>query len=193
MSAKQALRIRMKRLLEAMTEEERVRQSRLVFNKLKAEEWFVRAKRVGLYVSLKLEVDTKEIISHAFNEGKHVFVPRYSVTDRYMDLLRVESVTDVLSLPETKWGVRQPSMDDQSRDNALQTGLDVLIVPGLAFSRDGARLGKGGGFYDRFLSRLKRDGWRPLVVGLAFTQQVIDAQEIPLEPTDERIDRVVSP
>ena len=65
--------------------------------------------------------------------------------------------------------------------------VDVVVVPGVAFTRDGDRLGQGGGWYDRFLCRL---GPGAVSIGVCFVEQVVD--ELPLEPHDVRVDRVVT-
>lgn len=65
--------------------------------------------------------------------------------------------------------------------------LDVVVAPGLAFTRDGRRLGQGGGHYDRFLARLRPDA---LTVGVCFAEQLLD--DLPTEPHDVRLDHVVS-
>jgi 5-formyltetrahydrofolate cyclo-ligase len=67
------------------------------------------------------------------------------------------------------------------------TLLDVVVVPGLAFTRDGRRLGQGGGHYDRFLPRLRPDC---RTVGAAFAEQLLD--DLPTEPHDVRLHLVVT-
>ena len=65
--------------------------------------------------------------------------------------------------------------------------LDVVVVPGLAFTVDGRRLGQGGGHYDRFLARVRADC---LTVGAAYAEQLVD--DLPTEPHDVRLDLVVT-
>lgn len=64
---------------------------------------------------------------------------------------------------------------------------DAVLVPGIAFSRDGGRLGQGGGYYDRFLCALRADALR---IGVAYSWQVFDA--LPLEPHDARLTHVIT-
>jgi 5-formyltetrahydrofolate cyclo-ligase len=66
---------------------------------------------------------------------------------------------------------------------------EVLIVPLVAFDPDGGRLGYGGGFYDRTLARLRRDG-DPVAIGFAFAGQ--QDEDLPCEATDQRLDAVVT-
>lgn len=66
----------------------------------------------------------------------------------------------------------------------------MIVVPGLAFDQHGARLGQGGGHYDRLLVRLRATAHPGLVVGLAYASQIIEA--VPCEPHDQRVDLVVT-
>jgi 5-formyltetrahydrofolate cyclo-ligase len=65
--------------------------------------------------------------------------------------------------------------------------LDVVVVPGLAFTADGRRLGQGGGHYDRFLTRVRPDC---VTVGAAFAEQLV--ADLPTDPHDIRLDFVVT-
>ncbi|HUF97333.1 MAG TPA: 5-formyltetrahydrofolate cyclo-ligase [Ilumatobacter sp.] len=67
------------------------------------------------------------------------------------------------------------------------TTVDVVIVPGLAFTIEGDRLGQGGGWYDRFLSGLRPEA---VTIGVAFAPQIVDA--LPVEPHDIRVDHVIT-
>ncbi|HZD24359.1 MAG TPA: 5-formyltetrahydrofolate cyclo-ligase [Acidimicrobiia bacterium] len=65
--------------------------------------------------------------------------------------------------------------------------IDVMLTPGLAFDRHGGRLGNGGGFYDRVLSRRRSDS---VAIGVTITARVFD--EVPMDDHDQRVDRVVT-
>ena len=67
--------------------------------------------------------------------------------------------------------------------------LDVIVVPGVAFDRSGARLGRGGGYYDGFLAGLP--GSRPVRVALAFDAQIVEG--VPMEAHDQRVHVIVTP
>lgn len=87
-------------------------------------------------------------------------------------------------LEEVTWGIREP------RASAPQVEPDVLLSPLLAFDRAGYRLGYGGGFYDRTLSRLR--SLKPVIaIGLGFDEQMVDA--VPHADYDERLDWVLTP
>jgi 5-formyltetrahydrofolate cyclo-ligase len=101
------------------------------------------------------EIATDSILKAILATGKRCYVPRYDVKSRRMDMLRLHSLSDLDSLPATKWGIKQPGLDDEGREDALATagGLDLVLCPGLAFSPTRRRMGRGMGFYDGFLHR----------------------------------------
>ena len=64
---------------------------------------------------------------------------------------------------------------------------DIMLLPGLAFTLDGERLGYGGGYYDRYLAALAE---RPLCIGICFKEQLVES--LPAEPTDQRVDLLLA-
>ena len=189
--AKQQLRQTIRALLKTMSREERERQSSVVFRKLSSDSRFLAAKRVGLYVSKEREIDTTKIFEFCFDLKKRVFIPKFSINSREMDLIEVLDMDDFRSLKEMDFRVKQPS-DVVGRAEALSSGgLDLILVPGLGFTCSGLRLGNGFGFYDRYLKKCFDGECRPLVVGLAFTQQILN--EIPFDSHDIKIDFVLFP
>lgn len=103
------------------------------------------------------EAQTELLVQHALQDEKSVFVPYLHKPEgekrKVMEMLRLES-TDALE--KDAWGI--PSLSGvEGRENAMdgKEGLDVIVVPGVAFDREGNRLGHGAGFYDKFLER----GW----------------------------------
>lgn len=68
------------------------------------------------------EVCTEEIIRDVFRWGKSCFIPRYESSCSHMDMLKLNSLQDMQTLPLTSWNIRQPAEDDDSRDEALATG-----------------------------------------------------------------------
>ncbi|KAJ3277311.1 hypothetical protein HK104_003409 [Borealophlyctis nickersoniae] len=98
------------------------------------------------------EVSTADIIHNLFATGKNCFVPRWDGSE--MEMVKLSSLEDYKSLPMNKWNIPGPS-HDEARENALDgDGLDLIIVPGLAFDSQGWRMGHGKGYYDRYLQRL---------------------------------------
>ncbi len=128
------------------------------------------------------------------SSGKRCYIPHYFMDGRDMDMVLLHDMDDYHSLPLTKWKIKQPADDDSDdRENALHTdhGLDLVLVPGLAFTKDGARLGRGKGYYDTFLTKCGDSGKMPATVALAFREQVLES--LPIGPHDFRIQMVLSP
>ena len=113
--------------------------------------------------------------------GERVFCyPRVNGTE--LDLIRVD---DRAELQMSRWQLREPIHDSDKL--MAPAGVDLVLVPGVAFSRQGARLGRGGGFYDRLLSR---PDFRARRIGVCFERQLLD--ELPTEPHDCAVDLVIT-
>lgn len=83
---------------------------------------YVRCKRIAVFLSMKDEVCTKEIIKDVFQRGKSCFIPRYEINSNRMDMLKLNSLNEMETLPLTSWNIRQPAENDSSREEALATG-----------------------------------------------------------------------
>lgn len=190
-AAKQLLRKEIKRRVAALSEEEKYRQSVVVSQKLFKHPKYVSCKRIAVFLSMDDEVRTEEIIKDALQGGKSCFIPRYERNSSHMDMLKLNSLQDMETLPMTSWNIQQPADDDNSREEALAAGgLDLILMPGLGFDRSGNRLGRGKGFYDTYLKRCSRHpGGKPYTIALAFKEQL--CQEIPVNDNDVLIDEVL--
>ena len=81
---------------------------------------------------------------------------RYYMRSSKMDMVRLIDKQDYMDLPLTKWNIKQPAVEDV-REEGLdgEDGLDLILVPGLAFTKTGARCGRGRGYYDTYLARAR--------------------------------------
>ena len=188
--AKSVLRKRVKSEASRVSMEERTRQSQSVTRQLLALPQYQRSQRVSVYLNMPDEVQTGDIVADLLRAGKQCFIPRYESSSSNMEMVRLYSLADLAALPTTKWNIQQPALTER-REEALQTGgLDLILMPGLAFSRSGHRLGRGRGYYDRYLTRCREaQGRPPVTVALAFRQQVVE--EVPVEETDVPVDVVL--
>ena len=138
---------------------------------------YQQAQRIGVYLSIDgKELATSNIVRDALNTGKDVFVPYIHKLNgvQTMDMLRLLSQQDYDSLRRDSWGIPSLSKSDvKDRLNCLggngpsgkdkfpqsdaldisPLGLDLLVMPGLAFDRKFNRLGHGRGYYDKYLAR----------------------------------------
>ncbi|XP_033345205.1 5-formyltetrahydrofolate cyclo-ligase [Bombus vosnesenskii] len=188
-SAKSTLRKKMKDIITQLNTEEKQRQSMKVFDKLCSLPQFRESTRISLYLSTKDEIDTIEILKYIFERKKVVFIPRYK--GKEMEMVKLLSMQDYETLPLTKWNIKQPNVNEL-RENALQTGgLDLILIPGVAFTANGKRLGHGMGYYDKFLDLcLKKQQKIPHLIALAFNEQL--CEDIPTSENDILLDLVLT-
>jgi 5-formyltetrahydrofolate cyclo-ligase len=139
----------------------------------------MRAKIVMFYKAFKGEVDTDIMIKAAQKLGKIVVVPVCGNNRELIPCILKEGVR----LLRGPYGIWEPAV---KRSVALDS-IDLVIVPGLAFTKDGKRLGRGKGYYDRFLSRLSS---RAATVGLAFDFQVL--ADLPTNAMDVSVQKVIA-
>ncbi|XP_077988648.1 5-formyltetrahydrofolate cyclo-ligase-like [Glandiceps talaboti] len=185
---KTTLRRELKKRLASMTETERTKQSHFIMQRLIEHPEYKRSQRVSVYLSMPEEVNTMGILQHIFESNKACFIPQY-IGDK-MKMLRLQSMDDYDSLPKTKWNIKQPT-EDEDREDALSTGgLDLIIVPGLGFTKDGDRLGRGKGYYDNYQRQCTESPLgKPYTIALAYKEQICD--EIPVSEFDVTIDHVL--
>jgi 5-formyltetrahydrofolate cyclo-ligase len=159
-------------------EEDRRKKSQSIKERLFGDSVFKRAKRVMFYISFDGEVDTEEMIKGAQNLGKIVSVP----VCRRDSTLRPCMLEKGSVLKDGLYGIPEPVMKKFIR----LKDLDLVITPGVAFDKKGNRLGRGRGYYDRFLKRLSP---RTAAIGLAFDFQILPA--LPASKRDTGVSRVI--
>ncbi|XP_040824836.1 5-formyltetrahydrofolate cyclo-ligase isoform X1 [Ochotona curzoniae] len=187
--AKRSLRAELKQRLRAISSEERLRQSRLLTQKVLAHSQYQQSKRISIFLSMPDEIETEEIIKDIFRQGKTCFIPRYRFQSNHMDMVKLESLEEISLLPKTSWNIHQPSESD-AREEALSTGgLDLIFMPGLGFDRHGHRLGRGKGYYDTYLQRCLQQGGKPYTIALAFREQI--CPQVPVDNSDVSVDEVL--
>ncbi len=142
---------------------------------------FARAQVIMAFVSLPTEIETTQVILHAWQEHKRVCVPKVSWEQRRMMPVEINSLTE--DLAETQFGLHEPV----SGIPVPLATIDLVIVPGLAFDAFGNRLGRGRGFYDRFLSNPEFKG---KACAFAFDEQMTSA--VPVGPHDRPVDLLVT-
>lgn len=144
---------------------------------------FSGALTVGAYHPIGSEVPTHGIMSEIMSGGKELYLPR--VTDgEAMEFCRVRDVS------ELRRGRRYSMIMEPAGPcaEAPPRGLDMIIVPSIAASADGCRLGYGRGYYDRYLERNR--GAATTVCTILFEKQV--TKRIPADPHDARVDMIIT-
>jgi 5-formyltetrahydrofolate cyclo-ligase len=145
---------------------------------------FRAARTVMTYLDFRGEVCTRMFLPELWEQGKTVLTPYCAGPDLGLFLLERED-----ELSPGVWGILEPrpELRGAAGKSAEPESIDLALIPGAAFDRDGGRLGRGKGFYDRFLPRLRPDAVK---AGVAFECQI--APKIPLEPQDVCMDLVIT-
>lgn len=142
-------------------------------------EWKV-AKTIGVTISRFPEVDTEQIIMRAWHEGKKVAVPKCFPKDKSMQFYLLE---DFKQLETVYFGLREPIVSKVSACH--KNAIDLMLVPGLLFDKEGYRIGFGGGYYDRYLT-----DFQGVKISLAFAQQVVE--KVPTDIFDIPVHKLVT-
>lgn len=137
-----------------------------------------RASVVAIFAPMESEPDIELLWPHA--HGKTLCYPTIR-----MGGLDFISVSHADSVKVGQWGFREPVFDPAHVIPPDE--FDLVLVPGAAFTADGQRLGRGGGFYDKLLAT---PGFRAFKIGICFDRQLVPA--VPLESHDQRVDRVAT-
>lgn len=178
---KKELRKRMLKLRDEQRPADRALWDDIIFSKLTGSSDYREAKVVFIFVSFRSEVDTHRIIRKALEDGKVVGVPKVLSKAEGMKAFRIESMED---LAEGYFGVLEPK---EGCPEIPAADIDLIVMPGAAFDREGGRIGYGGGFYDKYISEAGR-GIRK--VALAYRMQILD--KVPMEENDMRVDAIIT-
>jgi 5-formyltetrahydrofolate cyclo-ligase len=179
---KTALRRRMRLLRENQPPDMARKRSRSAQARLADSAHWKNARSVALYAACQGELSVDTLMDEAWRSGRTVYLPRVRRREPgAMDFVPCGSLTE---LAPSEFGLREPpeSLPGFGAEEAGRTFTpDMLIVPGLAFDRRGARLGFGGGYYDRFLRRLANCR----CVGMCFEFQLVEI--LPAEAWDQPV------
>ena len=190
----------MKKMSVAFVEE----QSSLVFENVRSQAFYKQAKCVSVFLSMPapMEIQTLSFVKQCFEDGKRVYVPKVTGSTRdNMKMIHVNDFKDIQTWPLSKWKIREPPADyyvnKEADADALESSkIELVIVPGVAFSRQKCRLGQGKGFYDTFFQKIYHRRQQsnlkpPVLVGVALDEQIVDS--VPVEEHDYTLDHVVTP
>jgi len=146
-------------------------------------DFYKNANNVMLYISFGKEVTMKPIIDDLQNRGKRVFIPVTVPATKALIVSELKSYEDDLVVGH--FGIMEPK--EEALRPVEPSILDLVIVPGVAFDKNGYRIGYGGGYYDRFLPRLPE---KTTTISLAFEMQLID--KIPTSQYDLPVQYIIT-
>lgn len=173
---KAALRKEIRTKKRSMTEEEIVSRSEKLGELFVRSEAYQNAKTVYGYLPYNQEVRTVPMLEQALRDGKRVAVPKV-----YGDTMKFIYLEDLSKVAKSDMGIPEPVADDPVAEDKTA----LVLMPGLAFTKQGDRMGYGGGFYDRFLAE---EPDHP-TLALCYDFQIVDS--LPTEDFDIPVDTVL--
>jgi 5-formyltetrahydrofolate cyclo-ligase len=201
---KETLRTEIRNLLRGLPPEQFVREGEAAASLLRGlrrpffpreDSLWDRFRTLLIFLSTRLEIDTAPIVEAALRDGKSVFAPK--VTGRNLVFYRL--------FPEDPFAGEKPRPDSEGsggtgpfgiREPAAGKSLEpgdfpaLILTPGLAFDREGRRLGRGGGYYDRFFAELDGEKLPRFAMGLCLEAQLV--REVPVDGGDWEMDAVMA-
>ena len=180
MIEKNSLRQQMKDRLSKLSKPLYQDYSYKIAKRLFEDDDWINAKTIGITISKQPEVDTYQIIQKAWELGKQVAVPKCLPEEKKLSF---RIITEFSQLESVFYGLLEPIVDVTTA--VVPEQIDLLIVPGLVYIKDGYRLGFGGGYYDRFLQ-----SYKGITLSLAFDCQV--ASSIPIEKHDKPVSKIIT-
>ena len=176
LSDKRKIRQAVRAEIAKLSAEDKFIYSMLIFSKLSRIEEISKASVIAIFISLSDEPETAEFIKYLARQNKRVIVPK--IEGENMNFYDISK-----GLQKGAFGIMEPVETTPIEPSEI----DVMVVPGVAFTRDGKRLGRGKGFYDKYLSHR---GFRAYTIGVCYHCQLVGF--LPTEPHDKTLDLVVS-
>lgn len=164
----------------SMDETQKQNADKKILETLKKHHIITECKHIMVYISVNGEVDTLGLINYLLGTGKNIYVPVISKNDIIPDRL-----VSLNNLETGKYGIPKPEGEPASDVNT--SIIEAVIVPGLCFTKDGTRLGRGGGYYDRFLSKLSDE---VLTIGLCYERNIENC--LPVTDRDISVKEVIT-
>ncbi|WP_152801243.1 5-formyltetrahydrofolate cyclo-ligase [Alkalibaculum sporogenes] len=180
---KKDLRGKVLELRNSISDEEILNRSTILMNKIKKMEVFNDSKTILIYVSFDKEIDTHDMIKDCLKIGKNVVTPICNTKDRTLILGKTSMFPE--GFHKTKYGILE--LDPKECDHVNIKEIDLIIMPGVAFTKKGERLGYGAGYYDKLLAQ---KSLHTITVAPVFEEFIFE--DIPTDKHDMLIDYIIS-
>lgn len=178
---KKIIREKISNARNSLTPEEHKIKSKLITDKLLKLSEYIKADTIFIYYPFRSEIDTTEIIKDALLNNKKVVLPKVTGEN-----LKIFFISDIkMDLKPGSYGILEPDINSCKEANLNE--IDLAIVPGLCFDLNFNRIGYGGGFYDKILSKLRKD---VKIIALAFDLQIIN--NIPSCAHDKKVNIILT-
>lgn len=172
---KKQLRKDIKAKVAKLSPEQKIDQASQVFGYIENTSIFKRSHDIMIFSSLPDEIPTHHVIEQ-WATSKNIYLPRVNGDD--IEIIKYRPG----GLKQGSFNIMEPTGDDTVEASIL----DLIIVPGVAFDRQGNRCGRGKGYYDRFLAKTQA-----VTIAVCFDCQLVDS--LPTEPHDIASQHVVTP
>ena len=174
---KSEIRGEVRHRIKELNPEHRALSAIKIFATIEQNTHFADAECIALFASMKDEVSTSYALKSWMEMGKRIVVPRVEGDImRFYDYSPDKMQSGAFGIEEPTGEIEVPAQD-----------IDLIIVPARAFTRRGERLGRGGGFYDKYMSL---SGFRAYKIGIAYSVQIFDS--LPCDTHDIKVDEVVT-
>ena len=186
MSTKEILRKSFAQIRNSIDKNTRYKESAEISDIITSSLVYKSAKTVFIYVSFGSEVETHTLIDKAIQDGKRVAVP---LCDRDARTMNAYEIKCRAMLERGTYNILEPKKNlikNGDIRRVVPSEIDLAIVPAYVYDKKGARIGYGGGYYDRFLSQ-----FCGVSLGVAFSQCIVDALQT--EEHDVLVDKIVCP
>lgn len=188
-SIKQTLRKRLIPLREQLSADTRAAHSAKILERLLQLPQYQQAGTVLGYMNIGAEFASELWVQQVLADGKKLALPKVNRHTNQLDLYWVDDLENQLA--PGLWGIREPVGERCERLGTLNE-VEFALLPGVAFGRNGARLGYGGGYYDKLLAsppggRIKNF---PALAAAAFALQIVE--QLPQEETDVKVEWVIT-
>lgn len=182
MQEKESVRNAMKARLGAMSARDRETESRIIAKELRT---FLgtEPRHIGAYMHLSDEPDLDALLRELHRMGWTIALP---CVER--EKLVFRNVASFETLEKGRLNTLEPTTKDELTDCA---SLDIVLVPGRAFTREGLRMGRGNGGYDHWIKDQRSINPQTTCVGVCFERQIMN--DVPMDLHDQKVDAVVTP
>ena len=158
---------------------QREEESMKIMEALQKQKEYIEAEKICIYLSKGSEVSTHEFVRKMLSERKKkVIVP---VTDAQKKCMTLSVLNNINDLQKGTFNILEPKKIHATTPEEV----DLFIIPGVAFDVQGYRIGYGGGYYDRLLSKVNKPK-----IGIAYSIQIV--QNIPKNETDIPVDKIIT-
>jgi len=177
---KKVLRRELRAALQELSPEQLVTASKAIVKKIQRSRRFLETSTIALYWAVDWEIDLSPLFTSEISTGKSLALPRWNSRHDNYEFAVLNSVSQIVKGP---YGIHEPGPECRVLEHQ---SIDLVLIPGLAFSRAGARLGRGRGYYDRLLGPLRSAFW-----GVCHDIQLMD--DVPSDHWDRPMHCIVTP